>query len=119
MSHRFKLDENMPGEAIELLRGDGHDVRTVLDELLGGSADPRILQACRDDDRMLVTLDLDFADLQLYAPSSHPGIWVLRGRSQSIETTMELLLGALSLLRSESPRHRLWIVEHGRIRIRD
>ncbi len=34
MPARFKLDENLPREAEALLRKAGHDVHTVLDELL-------------------------------------------------------------------------------------
>jgi len=67
---------------------------------------------------VLVTLDLDFADLHLHPPASHPGIWVLRGPAQGVETPLTLLRGALTLLRSESPYGRLWVIEHGRVRIR-
>ena len=38
---RFKLDENVPVEAGELLRQSGHDVLTVVEEELGGETDPK------------------------------------------------------------------------------
>jgi predicted nuclease of predicted toxin-antitoxin system len=75
---RFKFDENMPAEAAELFRNAGHDAATVLDQSLGGQPDPNIAKVCQDEDRVLVTLDLDFADIRAYPPASCPGIIVLR-----------------------------------------
>jgi len=119
MATRFKLDENIPRDAIALLRDAGHDVQSALDEQLGGSTDLRILDACRNESRVLVTLDLDFSDIRLHAPGNHPGIWVLRPHAQSVASTISLMRGALALLTSETPERRLWIIEHGRVRIRD
>ena len=78
MAVRFKLDENLPRDAEALLRGAGHDVQTVLDEHLGGNSDPRVLDACRTESRVLITFDLDFSDIRLYPPAEHSGIWLLR-----------------------------------------
>jgi predicted nuclease of predicted toxin-antitoxin system len=119
MATRFKLDENLPQDAVVLLRNAGHQVQTVLEERLGGSPDSQVLNLCRDEARVLITFDLDFADIQLYPPGSHPGIWVLRPHSQSIANTVTMLRGALTLLETEEPQKRLWIIEHGRVRIRD
>lgn len=119
MATRFKLDENLPRDAATLLREAGYDVRTALDERLGGSPDARIFDASRAEERVLVTFDLDFADIRLYPPGGHPGIWVLRPASQSVENTIAILRGALALLHTETPDKRLWIVEHGRVRIRN
>jgi len=84
MAGRFKLDENLPRDAEGLLGEAGHDVETALNERLGGGPDRKVFDASQSEDRILVTLDLDFADIRLYPPSSHPGIWVLRPRSESI-----------------------------------
>jgi hypothetical protein len=36
---RFKLDENIPGDAAALLRVAGHEVQSVIDEHLEGTPD--------------------------------------------------------------------------------
>jgi hypothetical protein len=36
---RFKIDENLPIDAAELLAAAGHDAHTVLQEGLGGNPD--------------------------------------------------------------------------------
>ncbi len=119
MAARFKLDENLRRDAEVLLRDAGHDVRTVHEERLGGSADTKVLDACLTEHRVLITLDLDFADIRSYPPASHNGIWVLRPRTQSVDSTLALLKGALGVLESESTESRLWLVEPGQVRIRE
>jgi predicted nuclease of predicted toxin-antitoxin system len=62
VSRRFKLDENLPRDAEELFLAAGHDVETVLSERLGGEPDRKVIEVSRAEDRILVTLDVDFAD---------------------------------------------------------
>lgn len=119
MAARFKLDENLPRDAEAVLHRDGHDVRTVRDQGLGSSPDAMVFDACRRERRILVTLDLDLADIRLYPPARDAGIWVMRPASQSIENTLALLRSALAALETETAERRLWIIEPGRIRIRD
>ena len=119
MSRRFKLDENIPRDAEELFGGAGYDVRTVLAEALGGAPDGKLIDVARAEGRILVTLDVDFADIREYPPADSPGVWVLRTQSQAIESILSLLRGALAILATESPSNRLWIVEPGRVRVHE
>ena len=119
MPARFKLDENLPRDAEALLRKLGHDVHTVLDEQLGGSPDPRVLDASQAEERILVTFDLDFSDIRVYPLTRQVGIRILRPHTQSIESTLALLGSALRLLDTEPTRGRLWIIEPGRVRVRE
>jgi predicted nuclease of predicted toxin-antitoxin system len=91
MLGRFKLDENLPRDAKALIAGAGHDVESAIEEHLAGDPDLRVLDACRSESRVLITLDLDFADIRLYPPASHAGIWVLGAVTQSIQNTLSLL----------------------------
>lgn len=119
MSGRFKLDENLPRAVEILFSAAGHEVETVLGERLGGEPDPNVIEMALTENRILVTLDADFADIRFYPPTEHPGIWILRPRLQSIEGMLSLLNGALVLLSTESASHRLWIVEPGRVQIHE
>jgi len=116
---RFKLDENIPRAAEKVLRSAGHEAQTVLDEGLGGGSDSRLIEACRRERRVLVTLDLDFSDIRLYPPASHAGIWVLRPPLHNVEELLRAVSGALALLASEPADRRLWIVERDRVRVRE
>lgn len=93
-------------------------MHTARNENLGGRPDEQILALCREGKRVLITLDLDFSDIRLYPTGTHEGIWVLRPESQSIDRILALLEGALTLLETEPHMGRLWVVEHGRVRIK-
>ena len=118
MAARFKVDENLPREAQALLLDSGHDAQTVHEERLVGNPDTKIFDVCLNEDRILVALDLDLSDIRQYPPSSHRGIWVLRPETQSIKNTLSVLKGALALVADEPTAGRLWILEPGRVRIR-
>jgi predicted nuclease of predicted toxin-antitoxin system len=115
---RFKIDENLPVEAAELLRSVGHDTETVHDEELSGASDSEVSRICWVEQRIIVTLDLDFADIRAYPPAQYPGIIVMRLKSQSITNVLSVLARIIPLLVVEPLSKRLWIVDEDRIRIR-
>jgi hypothetical protein len=115
---RFKLDENLPGEAAASLRAAGHDASTVLEQRMGGRPDAEVLDACRNEARILVTLDLGFGDIQNYPPASHEGVWVLRPAVHGIEPVLRMLQLALAVAATEPSAKRLWVIEPGQVRIR-
>jgi predicted nuclease of predicted toxin-antitoxin system len=119
MPLRFKLDENLPGRVEPVLRGLGHDVETALSEGLAGAPDSAILAACSAEDRILITLDLDFADIRAYPPGSHLGIRVLRPQEQSFNTVLNLALAGIRLAAVERTASQLWVIDETRVRIRE
>jgi predicted nuclease of predicted toxin-antitoxin system len=58
---KFKVDENLPTEYAPILREAGFEADTVSDEKLSGAGDSVLSERCRAEDRVLMTLDLDFA----------------------------------------------------------
>jgi len=116
---RFKLDENLPAAAQKFLREHLHDADTVLDEKLGGHSDNEVYRAAIREQRILVTLDLDFADIRAYPPAEHFGVWVLRPGNQTVAGVLKVLQSATELLGQERTAGRLWMVEPTRIRIHE
>lgn len=119
MSIRFKLDENLPRRVEPALRVLGHDVETALSEGLAGSLDPSLLSACDTENRILVTLDLDFANMRDYPPGSHKGIWVLRPAAQTFDAVLHLVLSGVKLATAERTAGQLWVIDERRVRIRE
>ena len=114
----FKLDENLPSEATELFRKAGHDALSVLDQLLGGHADDELTVICKQEQRALVTLDLDFSDIRAYPPEEHTGIVVLRLNSQAKPHVLDVLERLTPSFNEEPLAQKLWIVSESMIRIR-
>ncbi len=115
---QFKTDENIPLEAVDLLRAAGHDARSVFDQSLGGRPDSRIASVCKQEDRALITLDMDFADIRTYRPEDFSGLLVLRLAKQSVPEVLRVIRRLLEILKTGDCRGQLWIVEHDRIRVR-
>lgn len=114
---KFKLDENLPVEVAELMRTADHDVKTVPEEKLQGAGDRLVLDMCIGEDRVLVSLDTEFADIRAYPPEELPGVVVLRLKSQAKRHILEVFRRLLPLIVTEPLRHHLWIAEENRIRI--
>ena len=119
MTLRFKLDENLPRRVEPALRDLGHDVETALSEGLAGASDPDLLATCTSEDRVLVTLDLDFADIRAYPPGSHRGIWVLRPPNQAFTNVLNSVLAGIRLTAVERTAGQLWVIDEKRVRIRE
>ncbi len=115
---KFKVDENLSSEVVELLRFRGHDAMTVLEQKLGGQPDDRIAGVVREEGRAFITLDLDFSNIQNYPPTDYAGIIVLRTMRQDNATILRLIETVMPALERELLAGRLWIVEEGRLRIR-
>lgn len=113
---KFKVDENLPSEFASILRDAAFEADTVDDERLGGSDDSVVSERGRAEGRVLVTLDLDFANIRSYPPGDYPGIVVLRSKAQDKGTLISLLRRLIPVMRERSPDRQLWIVEHDRIR---
>ncbi len=115
---RFKFDENLPSELGALLRRDGHDAHSVFEENLSGATDSSIAEVCRHEQRILITLDLDFAHIKNYPPEEYHGIIVLRLSRQDRNTLLAIIPRVLTLLQTETISPHLWIVDDHRTRIR-
>ena len=80
---KLKLDENLSRHLKPVLAGLGHNVLTAADEDLLSRPDTEIARAAKDENRMVLTLDIEFADLRKYPPGSHPGVILFRPLSLS------------------------------------
>jgi len=115
---RFKTDENIPSEAVDLLRAAGHDAVSVVDQSLGGHPDPEIASVCEKENRVLITLDTDFSNIRTYRPADYPGLIVLRLGKQSAPEIIHVVNRLLEVFKTEACHGQLWIVERERIRVR-
>ncbi len=117
---KFKLDENFGTRTQRLFLAQGHDVQTVRSQRLQGSSDVHLFNVCRLEQRCLVTLDLDFADVVHFPPSLTNGIVVIRmPRNPSLPLLERMISQFLQALTYMPLEQRLWIVELTRIRVHE
>jgi predicted nuclease of predicted toxin-antitoxin system len=115
---RFKLDENLPVDAADILNADGHDAHTVMHEGLAGKPDSMISKTCQEEQRVLTTLDTDFCNILAYPPKDYAGIIVIRSLDQSKASVLSFIQRIAGACRTEPIAGQLWIVQKDGIRIR-
>lgn len=101
-----------------MLRREGHDALSVVDQRLTGCPDAVVAAACQAEQRALVTLDLDFSDIRSYPPEDYFGIIILRPVLQTITSVLRLSSRAVALFDAERLAGQLWIVDEHQVRIR-
>jgi len=114
---KIKLDQNMDPRGAVLLRQAGHEVSTVKEQNLTGAGDAVTAAVCKKELRCLVTLD--FANTVVYPPQEYFGLVVLRHPKPTARKLLELVRQLNTALLSMDPMQKLWIVEPGRIRLRE
>jgi predicted nuclease of predicted toxin-antitoxin system len=115
---KFKLDENFGNRTQKVFELFGYDVQTVRAEALQGAPDQILYEICCQEQRCLVTLDLDFADVIRFPPQKTGGIVVIRvPKNPSLSLLEKMVRQLLQKTIELSPESNLWIVEAERIRI--
>jgi predicted nuclease of predicted toxin-antitoxin system len=117
---KFKLDENLGAIGQDLLAAAGYDVMTIAEQRMSGADDVRVYEVCRDEGRILVTLDHDFGQTLRFPPQSTQGIVILECRGRlTPKTILARIKELIAVLATRPIDHELWIVEPGRVRIHE
>ena len=116
---KLKLDENLGALGRDILTAVGHDVMTVEEQNLSGADDARLYDVIRGEGRVLITLDHDFGQVLRFPPQHTAGIVVLECTGRLSPNMIRARIQELATMLSTRPIEReLWIVEPGRVRIR-
>ncbi|CAA6605636.1 conserved hypothetical protein [Rhodospirillaceae bacterium LM-1] len=117
---KIKLDENIGRRGLSLLKEAGHDVMTVVEQMLGGASDVKLFNVCAEEERVLVTLDHDFGQVLRFPPKQSAGLVILEpGEPVTPQSLLNRLRDFLALAETQSPVGALWIVEPGRVRVHE
>jgi predicted nuclease of predicted toxin-antitoxin system len=115
---KFLLDENLSPRHAKTLRGSGFDAISVVEAGLAGDSDSAVRGFAITSDRVLVTLDGDFANIVRYPPGETPGVIRLRLRPPTELAITSALQRVMRLLTSVDLRGKLATVDEDKIRIR-
>ncbi|MBI2335612.1 MAG: DUF5615 family PIN-like protein [Deltaproteobacteria bacterium] len=115
---KLKLDENISRHLKPILQKLNHDVMTAADEGLLSQPDPIIAAVCKEERRILLTLDVEFADLRKYPPGCFPGIILFRPESYGPLAVNHFIENFVANTNLEEFRNCIVVVDATRIRIR-
>lgn len=81
---KFLLDENIPSFLCEMLRDKKLNVKTICEIGLRGQEDNSIWQKSRQEERVLITIDPDFADDKKFPLHISLGIFILSSAEDKV-----------------------------------
>lgn len=115
---RFLADMGISPKTVAFLLDLGYDAVHLHDEGLERLADPDIMEKARDEGRVLLTHDLDFAGLIAASGSRLPSVVVFRLRHMRPERVNRYLQEVLERHGTELARGAIISVTEGQARVR-
>jgi predicted nuclease of predicted toxin-antitoxin system len=114
---RFLADMGVSPRCAQWLRAQGHDAVHLYEQDLHALPDNEVMRKAWEEKRVLLTMDLDFAQLASTGMDALPTVVVFRlndQRPQSIQRRLEELIPTLESMQGKS----IVSVSNDRIRIR-
>lgn len=115
---RFLVDMPLSPELAIWLEQQGHDAIHAIEVGLHRASDAAILEYGRNEQRVVVTADLDYPRLLALAEAEGPGLVLFRGGNYSEREAVERLRRALETIPIEELANSIVVIEKGRIRRR-
>ena len=116
---RFLADMGVSYSVVLHLRKQAHDVVHLRDEGLQRSADEDVVARAADERRIVLTFDLDFAELAFNRRSTFPSVVIYRLTDQRPQRQIERLMAALLVAKQALETGAIVIVDDTRVRIRE
>ena len=114
---RFLLDMPVSPALAEWLRSKGHDAVHATERGLHREPDRGLLRLARDEDRVVVTADLDFPRLLALSHATGPGVVLFRGGNYSDAEMIALMEQVLRQVRPEDMVRAIVVVDRNRVRV--
>lgn len=114
---RLLLDANLSPETAIFLRKEGFNVKSLIEEGIGGIEDERVVHIAKKERRIIVTFDLDFGEIYYFAYEKRFGVIVLRLDDQRVENVNMTLGRFLQSRQSKEIQKKLVILRETEVRI--
>jgi predicted nuclease of predicted toxin-antitoxin system len=113
---KFLIDMPLSPALAVWLTQQGYDAIHALDIGLDRAPDEVILKHAKNEQRVVVTADLDYPRLLALAQAEEPGLILFMGGCFNEQHVVERLARALELVPLEELPHSIVVIEQNRIR---
>lgn len=115
---RFLADMGVSMTVVQVLRESGHEASHLREEGLQRLPDPEIVEKARQEDRTLLTFDLDFGELRIASTEALPSVIIFRLQRTAPAFVVARLLQVLAECFLELESGAIVTVEDARYRLR-
>jgi predicted nuclease of predicted toxin-antitoxin system len=115
---RLLADLHIAPRTVQFLRSLGHDVPRVTDLLPATASDETIVERAAQDQRVILTQDLDMTAIIALSRRQYPSLVTLRLSSVRIDFVNAVLQRTLPVLEHELQQGALVTIEDSRVRLR-
>jgi len=115
---KFLADMGVSPQTVEALKDRGYDAIHISEEGLFRMRDAEILEKASQEDRIVLTFDLDFADLLAASVATLPSTIIFRLKKTLPDFVSARLLSVLSDCEGALEFGALVTIEDGRYRLR-
>ena len=113
---RFLVDMPLSPQLAVWLREHGHDADHASSVGLHNAKDHRIIEIAREQNRIIITADLDYPQLLAISRAKDPGLILFRGGNYNDQEMLQLLKRVLDSYPEEKLKHTVTVVDKVRIR---
>lgn len=115
---RFLVDNALSQKLAEGLRKAGHDAVHLREIGRQNAPDIEVLTRALDEDRIIISSDMDFGDLIATRELIRPSVILFRRIERKTESRLALLMKNLATIGVDLERGSIVILESSRMRIR-
>lgn len=115
---KFLADMGISTGTLATLREQGHEAVHARDVGLARASDATILERARGEDRVVLTVDLDFGQLLAASPQATPSVVIFRLRNQTPASITPRLLKIIADRSADLESGAIVLVEEKRYRVR-
>ena len=115
---KFLADMGISPHVVEQLREHGYDAIHLQEQGLGTMVDPEILRKAREEERILLTHDLDFGELLAASRGNLPSVVIFRLKDMRAPNVSLHLFNMLSQQSEVLNKGAVCSVTEGKVRIR-
>jgi len=84
MMLKFLLNANISYETADFLNSLGHRAKTVAQFGLGKAEDEKIVEKAIEEERIIITFDLDFGEIFYFSTKEKFGVVILRLKESNV-----------------------------------
>lgn len=112
------IDHCVPRKFLRLVQSWGYDASTITQHISSDSPDSAVIALAQQLDAVLLTVDMDFANILHYPPENYGGIIVMRYELSEEPSLITTLQNVFNDLYRDELRSAIVVVEPKRYRVR-